>query len=79
MMSQNRQSQKDHLRDDHEAEEVEMLYQINRQQLEILHVLHRQVCPDVPLSSELVRAAQQLGIAVQARAQSRVGEAEPAR
>jgi uncharacterized membrane protein len=44
MMSQNRQAQKDHLRDDHEAEEVEMLYKINQQQLEILQILHHQLC-----------------------------------
>src|SRR5712692_3860254 len=37
MMSQNRQAFKDHLRDDHEAQEVELLFKINRQQLEILH------------------------------------------
>src|SRR5579885_1324864 len=31
MMSQNRQALKDHLRDDHEAEEVDLLYTINEQ------------------------------------------------
>ena len=45
MMSQNRQAQKDHLRDDHEAEEVDLLYQINQQQLEILTLLHRGLLP----------------------------------
>ena len=49
MMSQNRQSTKDRVRDDHEAEEIEFLYAINQQQLEILHLLHAQICPDVPL------------------------------
>ena len=44
MMSQNRAAQKDHIRDDHEAEEVDMLYQINQQQLEILALLRQQVC-----------------------------------
>lgn len=36
MMSQNRQAAIDRKRDDHEAEEVEQLFQINQQQLEIL-------------------------------------------
>ena len=44
MMSQNRAAQKDHIRDDHEAEEVDLLYQINQQQLEILALLRKQVC-----------------------------------
>ena len=39
MMSQNRQAQKDHLRDDHEADEVELLFTINQRQLEILQLL----------------------------------------
>ena len=46
MMSQNRQAQKDHIRDDHEAEEVELLFRINQQQLEILHLLHKEICPN---------------------------------
>jgi uncharacterized membrane protein len=46
MMSQNRQAQKDHMRDDHEANEVELLYQINQQQLEILTLLRERLCPD---------------------------------
>lgn len=37
MMAQNRQASIDRKRDDHEAEEVEALFQINQQQLEILH------------------------------------------
>lgn len=45
MMSQNRQAQKDHIRDDHEAEEVELLFRINQQQLEILHLLRQELCP----------------------------------
>src|SRR6185437_12902921 len=49
MMSQNRQAQKDHLRDDHEAAEVDLLFRINRQQLEILTLLHDKLCPDTPL------------------------------
>jgi uncharacterized membrane protein len=48
MMSQNRQAQKDHLRDDHEAAEVELLFKINRQQLEILRIVHGSLSPDVP-------------------------------
>lgn len=36
MMAQNRQATIDRKRDDHEAEEVEALFQINQQQLEIL-------------------------------------------
>jgi uncharacterized membrane protein len=36
MMSQNRSAHRDHIRDDHEAEEVDMLFQINQTQLEIL-------------------------------------------
>jgi|SRR5579862_2781936 len=46
MMSQNRQAQKDHIRDDHEAEEVDLLYKINRQQLEILTLLRANLCPE---------------------------------
>ena len=47
MMSQNRQAQKDHLRDDHEAAEVWiLLFKINRQQLEILRLLHKNLSPD---------------------------------
>ncbi len=46
MMSQNRQSQKDRLRDDHEAEEVDLLYRINEQQLEILALLRANICPE---------------------------------
>ncbi len=44
MMSQNRQAAKDHLRDDHEAEEVDLLFQINQTQLEILELLRRDLC-----------------------------------
>lgn len=40
MMSQNRSGAKDRLRDDTEASEVEQLYQINQQQLEILRLLN---------------------------------------
>jgi uncharacterized membrane protein len=40
MMSQNRSAAKDHLRDDHEAEEVDQLFQINQSQLEILTKLN---------------------------------------
>jgi uncharacterized membrane protein len=64
MMSQNRQAQKDRLRDDHEAEEVDLLYQINQQQLEILTLLHRGLLPPgaQPGGSDAPRAAQQGGL-----------------
>jgi uncharacterized membrane protein len=52
MMSQNRQAQKDHLRDDHEAAEVELLFKINRQQLEILRLMHHSLNPNQPLVLE---------------------------
>ena len=48
MMSQNRQAFKDHLRDDHEAQEVELLFKINQHQLEILHLLRQRISPDMP-------------------------------
>ena len=54
MMSQNRQAQKDHIRDDHEAEEVDLLYQINQSQLEILTLLRTNLCPE---DAEKVAAA----------------------
>lgn len=44
MMSQNRQAAKDRMRDDHEAEEVDLLYQINQNQMEILTLLRNQLC-----------------------------------
>ncbi len=46
MMSQNRQAQKDHLRDDHEAAEVELLFTINQRQLEILQLLQAGIDPN---------------------------------
>lgn len=52
MMSQNRQAQKDHMRDDHEAEEVDMLFKINQQQLEILRLLHAHICPQTPVGEQ---------------------------
>ena len=42
-VSQSRQAEKDHVRDDHEAAEVELLFKINLQQLEILQLLHTYV------------------------------------
>ncbi len=45
MMSQNRSAARDHIRDDHEAEEVDMLFKINQTQLEILHLLREVTCP----------------------------------
>ena len=52
MMSQNRQATKDRTRDDTEAEEVEELYQINQQQLEILRLLRQLVHGDVDAEDE---------------------------
>ncbi len=39
MMSQNRSAKKDHVRDDHEADEVEQMLSLNQTQLEILKKL----------------------------------------
>jgi uncharacterized membrane protein len=41
MMSQNRQANKDRARDDHEAAEVSMLFEINQNQLRILQLLEK--------------------------------------
>lgn len=49
MMAQNRQATIDRARDDHEADEVDLLFKINRQQLEILRLLHAKVAPDTPI------------------------------
>ena len=55
MLSQNRQAAKDRVRDDHEAQEVDLLArqmslleQINRQQLAILQALHTQTGAPLP-------------------------------
>ena len=53
MMSQNRQAYKDHLRDDHEADEVDLLFKINRQQLEILYLLRRRLLSDADAAPPL--------------------------
>src|SRR5215831_12687667 len=45
MMSQNRSAARDHIRDDHEADEVDMLFKINQTQLEILTLLREVTCP----------------------------------
>lgn len=45
MMSQNRAAERDHARDDHEAEEVDLLFKINQTQLEILNLLRQELCP----------------------------------
>ena len=58
MMSQNRQAYKDHLRDDHEADEVDLLFKINQQQLEILHLLRDKLYPDAPLHARAEAALQ---------------------
>lgn len=52
MMSQNRQAEKDHLRDDHEAEEVDLLFKINQTQLEILQILRAEVCADPSIATD---------------------------
>ena len=52
MMSQNRQAEKDHLRDDHEAEEVDLLFKINQTQLEILQILRAEVCADPSVATD---------------------------
>lgn len=46
MMSQNRAAERDHVRDDHEAQEVDVLYQINQTQLEILEMLRKGINPE---------------------------------
>jgi uncharacterized membrane protein len=72
MMSQNRQAQKDHLRDDHEAAEVEVLFQINSQQLEILHLLRQHFGVDSPTD----RAREQVLEAAKARLEAEAKELE---
>jgi hypothetical protein len=69
MMSQNRQAQKDHLRDDHEAAEVEVLFQINHRQLEILHLLreHFGVASPTDQSDERELAAATVRLEMEAR------------
>lgn len=59
MMSQNRQAQKDHLRDDHEAAEVEVLFQINQHQLEILHLLRTHLGLETPVDVDKERELQE--------------------
>ena len=41
LMSQNRQAAKDRARDDLEADEISFLYEINKEQLDILRLLHK--------------------------------------
>lgn len=61
MMSQNRQATKDRLRDDHEADEIDLLYTINQQQLEILHLLHAQICPGTKLTHAMAATTNDSG------------------
>ncbi len=77
MMSQNRQAQKDHLRDDLEAREVDYLFQINQQQLEILRVLRHVMLPDQPLETEQEAAFADLGQKLQDEAAIVQTESEP--
>ena|SRR5215510_11576187 len=88
MMSQNRQAAKDKLRDDHEAAEVDMLFQINQTQLEILRILRQELCPtegEKPTPGPTKSASQKAGAArtpaAQPAAATRVvpGEASSAR
>lgn len=55
MMSQNRAAARDHIRDDHEAEEVDILFQINQTQLEILRLLRQQICPEDQVAKDGAR------------------------
>jgi uncharacterized membrane protein len=70
MMSQNRQAYKDHLRDDFEAEEVELLFKINKQQLEILRLLRSRITPEAPEITEEEAAIRQRAAQLEARAQA---------
>ena len=74
MMSQNRQAQKDHLRDDHEAAEVELLFTINQQQLEILQLLHARADPDAAGQGTGDAARQALTVRLQDEARTLASE-----
>jgi uncharacterized membrane protein len=69
MMSQNRQAQKDHLRDDHEAAEVELLFKINQQQLAILNLLQRHSLPTEGTDPDLEQEIRQRGAELLAEVQ----------
>jgi uncharacterized membrane protein len=71
MMSQNRSAERDHLRDDHEAEEVDLLFKINQTQLEILQILRREVGGEDGTAPGTVNASA-------TRARSQGGVAKPA-
>jgi uncharacterized membrane protein len=77
MMSQNRQAQKDHLRDDLEAKEVDFLFRINQQQLEILHLLRQNVLPDHPLETEQEAEISEAGKKLQEEAAEMQAASEP--
>jgi|GEM_PF-1518694 len=77
MMSQNRQAQKDHLRDDLEAREVDFLFQINQQQLEILRLLRHVAVPDHPLETDQETAFTNLGKLLQTEAANVQAATEP--
>jgi uncharacterized membrane protein len=77
MMSQNRQAQKDHLRDDLEAREVGYLFQINQQQLEILRLLRQVALPDQPLETAQDAVFTDLGKQLQADEVAMQSESEP--
>ncbi len=68
MMSQNRQAQKDHLRDDLEAREVDFLFKINQQQLEILRLLRHSAVPEEPLETDEEVTINELGKKLQQEA-----------
>lgn len=70
MMSQNRAAERDHARDDHEAEEVDMLFQINQTQLEILQLLKTEFCPADEPSQSTETLALQIAKRVQQRSKN---------
>jgi len=77
MMSQNRQAEKDHLRDDLEAREVDFLFKINQQQLEILHLLRHNMLPGQPIESEQEAEISEAGRKLQEEAAEMQAASEP--
>lgn len=68
MMSQNRQAYKDQLRDNYEAQEVDLLFRINQHQLDILQLLREKISPDTPKDSEGEQKLFQQSAKLEARA-----------
>jgi uncharacterized membrane protein len=83
MMSQNRSAARDHIRDDHEAQEVDVLFQINQTQLEILDLLRQQICPPdavkptAKIMSGQAAEAQEAPRAAEVRAASPAARSKP--